>query len=115
MHELGIVIEVVKTVEKFAETNGVTGRIESLTLRIGELSAAIPHYVEAVYPAAVDGTLLEGSRLVIEVAPANARCKACGKVFGAVACKGVCPDCGGKELELLGGREFFIKEIAVAE
>jgi Zn finger protein HypA/HybF involved in hydrogenase expression len=28
--------------------------------------------------------------------------------------KGACHQCGGKELELLGGRGFCIKEIAVA-
>ncbi|MDR3363804.1 MAG: hydrogenase maturation nickel metallochaperone HypA [Clostridiales Family XIII bacterium] len=114
MHELGVVIEVVRQVEQFAGENALTGKIEALVLQIGELSSMVPAYIEAVYPAAIEGTILEQARLEIEVLPANARCRACGKAFNAKERKGVCPQCGGKELELLGGREFCIKEIAVA-
>ena len=115
MHELGVVLEVVNTVEQFVEENGVTSRIEKLVLQIGELSSIIPKYVEAVYPAAVDQTILENTNLEIEIMPANALCKECNKVFNAVQNKAICPECGGKELELLSGREFFIKEIIVMD
>jgi hydrogenase nickel incorporation protein HypA/HybF len=114
MHELGVVLEIVKTVEQFAAGNEV-GKIETLVLQIGELSSMIPKYVEACYPAAVDGTILEGSGLKIDILPANARCKDCGKVFNAPKYRGICPACGNKEIELLGGREFFIKEIVVVD
>jgi hydrogenase nickel incorporation protein HypA/HybF len=115
MHELGVVIEVVNTVERFARENDVKGRIETLVLQIGELSSMIPKYIEAVYPAAVDGSILEGAELKIEILPGNARCADCGKVFNVLANKGLCPGCGGKNTELLGGKEFFIKEIAVID
>jgi hydrogenase nickel incorporation protein HypA/HybF len=69
--------------------------------------------VEDCYPAAVDGTILEGSKLRIDIMPANARCKDCGKVYHAIDTRGVCPSCGSKESELIGGREFFIKELVV--
>ncbi|MDR1068701.1 MAG: hydrogenase maturation nickel metallochaperone HypA [Clostridiales Family XIII bacterium] len=115
MHELGVVIEVVSAVEKFIEENRVTGRVETLVLQIGELSSMIPHYIEAVYPAAVDNTALADTALKIEILPGNARCADCGKVFNVLANKARCPDCGGKTLELLCGKEFFIKEIVIAE
>jgi hydrogenase nickel incorporation protein HypA/HybF len=114
MHELSVVLEIIKTVGQFAAENEV-GRIETLVLQIGELSSVIPKYVEACYPAAVDGTILEGSELKIDVLQANARCKECGKVYHAPDTRGVCPSCGSKEAELLSGREFFIKEIVVVE
>jgi hydrogenase nickel incorporation protein HypA/HybF len=103
-------MEAIKIVEKYAEANDV-GRIETLVLEIGELSSVIPSYVEAVYPAAVGGTILEGAELRIEICPAEAKCKDCGEVFSVREHKAVCPSCGGKDLKLLGGREFFIKEI----
>jgi hydrogenase nickel incorporation protein HypA/HybF len=115
MHELSVVIEVVNTVEKFARENEVEGRIETLVLQIGELSSMIPKYIEAVYPAAVDGTTLQNTELKIEILPGNARCVDCGKIFNVLEYKGICPSCGGKNLELLCGKEFFIKEIVVAE
>ncbi len=110
MHELGVVIEVVKTVESFAKANGIT-RIDTLVLQIGELSSVIPRYVEACYPAAADGTMLQDTKLKIEVLPGNALCKKCSRVFNFLESKGKCPACGSEEPELLCGREFRIKEI----
>jgi hydrogenase nickel incorporation protein HypA/HybF len=110
MHELGVVIEVIKTVEQFAAENGVT-KIDTVVLQIGELSSIIPQYVHSVYPAAVDGTAMQDTKLKIEILPGNARCKDCGKVFNVREHNAQCPACGSKQMELLGGREFFIKEI----
>jgi len=110
MHELGVIINVVKTVENFAARNGVS-KIDTLVLQIGELSSMIPRYIEACYPAAVDGTIMEDTKLQIEILPANGICKKCSKVFNILENKSICPNCNSQEVEILGGREFFIKEI----
>ena len=110
MHELGIIIEVVKNVEQFAKQNGVT-KIDTIVLQIGELSPVIPKYVEECYPAAVDGTMMQDTKLKIEILKANAMCKGCGKAFAVVENNGKCPHCESEKSELLGGREFMIKEI----
>ena len=41
----------------------------------------IPMYIEQCYPAAVDGTILEDTKLEIEILPGNALCKDCNKSF----------------------------------
>ena len=64
MHELGVVIEVVKTVEKIAIKQQLTN-IDTIVLQIGELSSMIPKYIEACFPAAVDGTMMELSLIHI--------------------------------------------------
>jgi hydrogenase nickel incorporation protein HypA/HybF len=110
MHELGIMINVVNSIEKIAAENGVT-KIETLVLQVGELSPVVPHYLEAVYPAAVDGTLLQDTKLEIEVIPGNALCKQCGSEFNLIANKKTCPDCGNADWELISGTGFLIKEI----
>ncbi|MBE6054704.1 MAG: hydrogenase maturation nickel metallochaperone HypA [Clostridium sartagoforme] len=110
MHEIGVLIEVVKSVEKFAEANNVQ-RIETLVLQIGELSSMIPKYMKNLYPASIEGTILEGSELEIEVLPANALCSDCKKVFNLVSNKGICPSCKSEHCEILSGKEFYIKEI----
>ena len=109
MHELGIVAEVARIVKDIARRQQLK-KIDTIVLQIGELSSVLPYYVEQCYPAAVYGTMLENSRLKIEVLPGNGRCR-CGKVFNLLQNRQVCPDCGGREWELLGGREFLIKEI----
>lgn len=110
MHELGVVINVIETVEDFAKKNGLT-KIDTLVLQIGELSSMVPRYIEACYPAAVDGTLLQETKLKIEVLPGNAICKKCSKVFNLIENSSKCPNCASSNWELLSGKEFMIKEI----
>ncbi len=110
LHELGVVIEVVKTIEKIAVKQQLT-KIDTLVLQIGELSTMIPKYIEQCYPAAVDGTLLEDTKLKIEILPGNALCKECNKVFNVVQNGKKCPKCGSNDCNLLSGKEFMIKEI----
>ena len=110
MHELGILVAVVRSVEAIVHEQQLT-KVDTLVLQIGELASVVPHYIEQCYPAAVHGTLLEETLLRIEILPANGRCKACGKVFHVVSNHRICPDCGQDSWELLGGREFMIKEI----
>ena len=110
MHELGVLIEAINTVENFAKKNGVT-KIQTLVLQIGELSSTIPRYIEACYPAAVDGTLLQETELKIEILPGNAICKTCNKVFNLIENKSKCPHCQSRDFDILCGQEFMIKEI----
>ena len=45
MHEIGVVRQVLRTVENFAKENGLD-RIDTIVLEIGDLSLVIPKYVE---------------------------------------------------------------------
>ncbi len=110
MHEIGVLLEVVKTVERFAQENEVE-KIATLVLQIGELSSMIPKYMKTLYPAAIEDTILAGSELEIEILPANALCKDCEKVFRLMEQNGICPKCLTKNWEMLSGKEFYIKEI----
>lgn len=110
MHELGIVINIVKEVENVAKENELT-KIDTLVLQIGELSTIIPRFIEACYPAAVDGTLLQETKLRIEVLPGNGKCETCNTVFNLRQNKNQCPKCKSNNWEILSGREFIIKEI----
>jgi hydrogenase nickel incorporation protein HypA/HybF len=107
---LGVVIEVIKSVEAIVREKGLT-QVETVVLQIGELSSIVPKYIEACYPAAVDGTMLRESRLKIETLPGNAICEKCGKVFNLIQQGGSCPACGERDWRLLGGKEFVLKEI----
>ncbi|MDR2487266.1 MAG: hydrogenase maturation nickel metallochaperone HypA [Clostridiales Family XIII bacterium] len=135
MHELGIVLEMVKTVESFLEERGkdgtemattaaaasaaatatATATVEALVLEVGELSGIVPAYIEACYPDAVRGTALEGAALSIVGIPAQARCNACTKTFPAKPHRGVCPVCGSMDAVLTAGREMHIREIVLSE
>ena len=110
MHELGIMIEAAKTVEAFAKKNSLTA-VDTVVLQVGELSAVVPQYAQFCWPAAVDRTMLEQTKLKIEIIPADAMCRKCGALFNPVTTGKECPDCGSDEWELVRGKEFLIKEV----
>ena len=110
MHELGVVIEVVKTLDRIVLENNLT-EVESIVLQIGEISSMIPKYIEDCFDVAIDGTQFEKTKLNIEVLTATALCRPCNRVFKLVENEGKCDYCGGNDWELLSGKEFLIKEI----
>ena len=114
MHEMSLAIQAIRSVLDFADENGIDA-IDTVVLEIGELSLVVPEYMEEAWKAASQRTMLENTRLRIDVTPGNGICGGCGKVYNIVANKGVCPDCGSRDKEVLCGREFNIKELLVPE
>ncbi len=51
MHELGVLCNAVKTVNRIAEENGIK-RIKFMTLEIGRDSDFVPAFFEKLFPAA---------------------------------------------------------------
>ena len=114
MHEIGVVRQVVRTVEEFAKENSIT-EISEIVLDIGELSLVIPKYVEDIYAICVEGTILEKAKLTMNVIPGMAECDECDEIFNVIEHEGYCPNCGSFEKSILTGKDFTIKEIIVPE
>lgn len=110
MHELGIVYEVIRVVDSFVLENQLS-KVEKIVLEIGQLSQAIPRFIEECYPAAVHGTAYEETKLEIITLPALGRCHGCEETYNLVTHRRTCPACGGREYTLLSGQEFSIKEV----
>lgn len=110
MHELGIVYEVIKIVDQFVVENQIT-RVEKIVLEIGQLSQAIPRFIEECYPAAVSETDYETTQLEIITLPAMASCNSCQTEYNIVECRKICPTCSLEDFSLISGQEFNIKEI----
>lgn len=110
MHELGIVIDIVKQVEEYKKTKKLKD-IKKLVLQIGELSGVVPAYIENVYPIAIEKTDLKDMKLEIEITPGLGKCFECGFVFNLVHNDNTCPLCDCTEWEIITGRELMIKEI----
>lgn len=112
MHEIGLLRQLVRTVTQFAEENSIRS-IAEVVVDCGELSLVIPEYLEELYPVAVRGSLLEQTRLTVNVVPGMAECDACDEIFNVVEHKGYCPNCGSFEKTVLTGKDFSIREIVV--
>ena len=114
MHEIGVVRQVIRTVEDFAKENNIT-EITEIVLDIGELSLVIPKYVEDIYAITVEGSILEGAKLTMNVIPGMAECDECDEIFNVIEHEGYCPNCGSFEKSILSGKDFLIREIHVPE
>jgi len=110
MHELGIVFEVLRVVDRFVVENGLS-QVGKIVLEIGQLSQAIPRFIEECYPAAVAGTAYEGTELEIVVVPALGVCGQCQVEYNVVERRKICPSCGAGRFTLQSGQEFIIKEV----
>jgi len=110
MHELGIVYEVIKVVDGFVKENNLT-YVDKIVLEVGQLSQAIPRFIEECYPAAVDDTDYRDTKLEIILMPAMGKCENCLELYNIVDHRRICPSCGKTDYEILSGQEFNIKEI----
>lgn len=66
MHELSIMYHIVEKVMRVVETNQLS-EVEAIVLQVGESSSVVPRYLHACFPAAADGTVLENTKLEVEI------------------------------------------------
>ena len=110
MHELGIVYEVIRIVDRFASEHQLT-QVTKIVLEIGQLSQAIPCFIEECFSAAVDNSAYAKTDLEIIVIPAVGICRPCGTEHNVVDTRRRCPACKSEQFTLKTGQEFAIKEI----
>lgn len=85
-------------------------------LEVGEATAIIPEFLEDGYEIISDDfDFLRDSELIIDRVKAMGRCRNCGSEFPIVENKGLCPECGSFDKEVIAGDDFFIKEVRVLE
>ncbi len=115
MHELSVMMEVIRIVEELAEEKSIFN-VQSIVLDIGELSAIIPEFMIDYFPIVVaDKPLFKDAKLDFKVVPGRGICDGCGKPYEVGKHKGICPYCGSEEKTLISGQEFSIREIIVRD
>ena len=111
MHEMGIVLHMVKTLNETAADNDLT-RIGKVTLEVGEVSGIMTDlFTDCFDYFKVKHPVLTGCTLVLETIPAVTWCNSCKKTYETVRYGKTCPYCGSGETWLLTGNECVIKEI----
>ncbi|MFY8149885.1 MAG: hydrogenase maturation nickel metallochaperone HypA [Prochlorococcaceae cyanobacterium] len=108
MHELSLLEALRELVEEQARRHG-GGRVRCITLRIGSLAGVEAGALHFAHDVVMQGSLAEGSRLVIEPVPACWQCGRCALPFTAE--DPACPRCGDLSRELLQGRELDLASI----
>ena len=95
-------------------------KILEVHLVIGQLNFIGKEQLKFSYKILTEKTLLESSKLVIREEEANVECDSCGyegplnfegaQTFHLMIPTLVCPKCG-KIVEIIKGKEFFIKSV----
>jgi len=115
MHELPIIDRILKIALKHAQANKIT-KIVTIKIRIGKLSDLEEEWIQRYFRYLSRGSLAEGAKVRIEWMPIRMRCNNCQESY-EVDRKNmmdrVCPACGGKDGNLLSGKEYYVKEMEV--
>lgn len=113
MHELGIVMHVIKQVEEVAEENKAE-RVTALNMEVGEVSSVVPDLFRDCFDWAKKKTkFMQDTQLNLIVLEAISYCEHCKRTYKTTAYAKTCPFCGKDDTYLVTGNEINIKDIEV--
>ncbi len=115
MHELPVMKSILDIVVKQARMHSVR-KVRAIELEIGMLSDLEEEWMQRYFDYLSKGTVAWKAKLRIKWIPVAFQCQDCSKLFEAERKKlfeMACPACGQKELTLVSGREYRIKNMEV--
>src|SRR6202789_4751418 len=114
MHELSIAISMIDQITEESQSRG--GRdIEAVHLKVGIFSGVDKEALLFAYELACEGSVLEGSRLVIETIPLVIYCATCQKDRIPPSLYQLsCPECGNPGQKIVSGREIEAASLELA-
>jgi len=112
MHEFSLAQEIFTVVLETAQKEKVE-KVHSITLEVGKLMAVVTESLIFSFELLCEGTMLEGTKLLVQETPVRVRCKECGKEFELESYQFTCSFCGSKDLDVLSGKDMFIKSLEV--
>lgn len=112
MHELAVTESILEIAIRHA-TKAKAGKITDLYLVIGQLSSIVDDSVGFYWDLIAKDTIAEGAQLHFRRLPTELKCKGCEGIFHPKAGDFTCPKCGGMEVKILSGDEFYMEAIEV--
>ena len=113
MHEMALAESMIELVEATARRHGAS-RVTEVRLELGALSQVEREALVFCFDAVTRGGLAQGARLAIVETAGVAWCMPCGDSVEIAQRGDACPRCGGYQLQVTGGDEMRIKDIAIA-
>jgi len=89
--------------------------VDVVQVVIGDMHQIVNESFIMAYETLTAGTPFEGSRLVIEKQMVRARCPGCGWEGAVDVPFFLCGGCGGGGLEIITGKEMYIREMELAD
>lgn len=106
MHELSIAQNLVDLAIEAAENNRMK-RVEAVYLKLGVFSGVVKEALEFSFDIVIQGTPLEGAKLIIEDVPVKVFCPSCQKAHVLSEPFPMrCPVCGTRTSQVIEGQEI---------
>jgi len=112
MHELSVTQNILEIVLRHAET-AQAQRITHIYLVIGQLSSFVDDSIQMYWDIVSQDTIAVGATLHFQRLPAQLQCRHCQTTYSPDGQDLVCPTCGGVNIQVVGGDEFYIEAIDV--
>jgi hydrogenase nickel incorporation protein HypA/HybF len=112
MHELSIAQNILSIVEEEAKRNQAV-RVSAIKIKAGEMRGIVPESLYLCFDFVSRGTLAQGARIEIERVPLQGVCKQCKESFPIHNYQFFCPQCQGKEVDIIQGMELLVSEIEI--
>jgi hydrogenase nickel incorporation protein HypA/HybF len=110
MHELAICSALRDEVLRIAAARNALS-VRAVRVRIGPLSGVDADAIAQAYPLACAGTPCADAELVIDRAPVQVRCRACGARSGTLPQRLACARCGSPDTEIESGDEMLLSSV----
>lgn len=111
MHELAITESILEIALRHGRAAGAE-HITDLRLVIGELSSVVDESAQFYWDIVSEGTAAAGATLHFRRVPAELVCRACGHSYSPRQAL-PCPACGGEDIRVAAGEEFYLEAIDV--
>ena len=115
MHELSIAMSIIEGASQEALNRGAA-EVHAVHLKLGALSGVVKDALLFSYGLACEGTLLEGSQLIIEEVPVVVYCPNCEaeKTLDSIQ-RFCCPACGSLTPDIVSGKQLDLVAIEITE
>jgi hydrogenase nickel incorporation protein HypA/HybF len=111
MHEFSIVQALIGQVDREIEKSGSRGRVMAVELVIGRLSGVHADALRFAFEVLAPQTVLQSADLRIVETPAAVECRTCRVRSEWDQLSLRCPNCGGEDVVIDGGRELLLQTI----
>lgn len=110
MHEIRIAEDLSLIVLETANREKLT-KVTKVNISFGTLVQIVPDIFTFAFCEAVKNTAAQDAELIIEIVPVKMICKKCGNNFDVEGNLFACNHCSSNDLEIIHGKELFIKSI----
>lgn len=112
MHELSLVMSIVKTCEEIAQQENAN-EVKEVQLEVGTMAGVEPNAFDMAWKEGTKNTKLHNAQLLIEKVEAQAQCLECKTQFPLENLFDACPECNSHFIDILNGKQLRIKSILV--